>query len=319
LLNILPPFKQINKIAGVDRYGFSSLLAKICGRRSVPRSFANWIHGWAWSEEAELELLSCNKLPRDLTIVVSRESEQLALKVAGFTDIRIGGLPFAYVQRQHTSCQENSLLAFPPHSTEAGHVSADQGAYFDYLESIKNDFEYLYVSVHYLDFNGPLHKAALARGLKVVQGARPDDANSLLRMRSILDSFTHVTSNVIGSHMLYSLFAGCKFSFCGPIYSYDESIFRSAGYKSTDHLVKIFSEYYIREKFSEYFTNHPRMGLENKNFAKNSIGEKFIMLPHEIEDALGWTVGGQIKGYVKGASRRLSPYLYLKRPPKSDN
>jgi hypothetical protein len=171
---------------------------------------------------------------------------------------------------------------------------------------MKQDFESIYVSVHYLDMNGPLHKDALGRGLHVVQGARPDDANSLLRTRRMLDSFTHVTSNVMGSHMLYALFAGCKFSFCGPMYSYDESIFRTAGYHSIDQLVKLFSEFYIREKFSKYFVNHPRMGLVDKSFAADSIGEKFIMSPREIEDALSWTVSGQIIGYATGARRRLS-------------
>ena len=146
----------------------------------------------------------------------------------------------------------------------------------------------------------------LWRGLHVVQGARPDDANSLLRIRSMLDSFTHVTSNVIGSHMLYALFAGCKFSFCGPIYSYDESILRAAGFHSLDQLVNLLSESYIREKFSQYFVNHPRMGLVDESFAADSIGEKYIMSPQEIEDALGWTVGGQIKGYATGLRRRLS-------------
>ena len=53
-----------------------------------------------------------------------------------------------------------------------------------------------------------------------------------------------------------------------------------------------------------YFVNHPRMGLVDESFAADSIGEKYIMSPQEIEDALGWTVGGQIKGYATGLRRR---------------
>ena len=94
--------------------------------------------------------------------MVCQEAEQLALKTAGFTDVRLGGLPFAYIQRQHTHCQTDALLAFPPHSAEVGRVTADQGVYFDYLETLKHDFESIYVCVHYLDMNGPLHKDALA-------------------------------------------------------------------------------------------------------------------------------------------------------------
>ncbi len=158
----LPPFAPSKNSGGVDRYGFLSVLAKRCGRRTVPRSFANWIHGWVWAEEPTPELLASRNLPRNVTIVVCQEAEQLALKTAGFTDVRLGGLPFAYIQRQHTHCQTDALLAFPPHSAEVGRVTADQGAYFDYLETLKHDFESIYVCVHYLDMNGPLHKDALA-------------------------------------------------------------------------------------------------------------------------------------------------------------
>ena len=176
----LPPFAPSKNSGGVDRYGFLSVLAKRCGRRTVPRSFANWIHGWVWAEEPTPELLASRNLPRNVTIVVCQEAEQLALKTAG-----------------------------------------------------------------------------------------------------------------------------CKFSFCGPIYSYDESILRAAGFHSLDQLVNLLSESYIREKFSKYFVNHPRMGLVDESFAADSIGEKYIMSPQEIEDALGWTVGGQIKGYATGSRRRL--------------
>lgn len=301
----LPPFKPIIKMSGVDRYGFSTLLAKMCGRRVVPRSFANWMHGWVWAEEPTPELMACANLPRGLTMVVSQENELLALKAAGFTDIRLGGLPFAYVQHQQTHSQANSLLAFPPHSSEAGRMTTDQGSYLDYLESIKDDFESVYISMHYLDMNGSLHKEALVRGLNVVPGARPDDANSLLRTRYTLDSFSHVTSNVMGSHMIYALYAGCKFSFCGPIHSYDESMFRAAGYRSVDLLVRIYSYAYNHQRFNKYFVKHPRLGLVDKDFAAYSIGERFIMQSQTIEDALGWTAIGQIKGYAAGAGRRF--------------
>ncbi len=312
IVDRLPPFVSAKIKGGVDRYGFSSVLAKRCGRSMVPRSFANWVHGWTWAEEPTAELLACSKLPRDLTIVVRNGVEQLALEAAGFKDIRVGGLPFAYIQRQHAFRHTDALLAFPPHSAEAERVTADQKEYLDYLETMKQDFDSVYVSVYYLDIGGPLHKAAQARGLHVVQGARPDDANSLLRTRSMLDSFTHVTSNVMGSHMLYALFAGCKLSFCGPMYGYDESEFIGDGNPhgySSDYIrlaLRFQSESYLRDKLGRFFVDHPRMGSQDTSFAIEEIGEKFLMSPREIEDALGWTAGGQIKGYATGARRRLS-------------
>lgn len=314
-LSNLPPFSPIKITSGVDRYGFSSVLAARCGRRWVPRSFANWVHGWIWADEPSAELLACAKLPRDVTMVVRSEIEKSALVYEGFKDVRVGGLPFAYVKRQHKFRHDDSLLAFPPHSAEAERVTADQSEYLDYLENLRKDFDSIFISVYYLDLHGPLHKAAEARGLRVVQGARPDDANSLLRVRSLLDSFAYVTSNVMGSHMLYALFSGCKFSFSGPMYGYDESEFLAGGnplghssaYIQTS--LRLHSEDYLRSKFGEFFMAHPRMGLQGSSFASDAIGMRFLMEPRQIEHALGWNVKDQIDGYIVGARRRLSRAL----------
>ena len=308
----LPPFVSIKINSGVDRYGFSSVLANLCGWRFTPRSFANWVHGWMWHDEPTDELLACSKLPREITIVVRNEKESKTLVEAGFSDVRIGGLPFAYIERQNEFRYSDSLLAMPPHSAELEKVSVDQGTYLNYLESLKNDFEAVYVSIYFLDFGGAMHKAALARGLNVIQGARPDDANSLLRMRAIFDSFNYVTTNVMGSHMLYALYAGCHFSFCGPIYAYDESVFLGQGNPhghTTDYVQELFelqSESYLRNRFARFFVDEPRMGVKDLPFAENAIGSRFVLAPNEIEDALGWSVAGQVRGYVSGARRRLA-------------
>lgn len=307
---LLPAYSPIKITSGLDRYGFSSVLAKRCGHRLVRRSFANWVHGWIWTEKPTAELLACAKLPKNITIVVRNPIEKIALEAEDFTDIRVGGLPFAYIERQHTFRNENSLLAFPPHSAEVERVSNPQIDYLDFLETIRNDFESIYLSIYYLDIDGPLHKAANQRGLKVIRGARPDDANSLLRTRSMLDSFTYVTSNVMGSHMLYALFAGCKFSFCGPMYGYDESEFLAGGNPlghSSDYIrmaLQLQSENYLREKFSRFFVSQPHLGIADGNFASESIGKKFLMNPHQIENALGWSNYGQMEGYLSGALRR---------------
>ena len=320
IVDRLPSFVPIRITSGVDRYGFSSVLAKQCGRRIVPRSFANWVHSWMWHEEPTDELLVCDQLPREVTIIVRNEKERLAIEAAGFRDVRIGGLPFAYVQRQHELRYTDALLAFPPHSAESEKVIAEQGAYLDYLESLKQDFESVYVSVYYLDMGGAMHKGALARGLRVIQGARPDDANCLLRMRSILDSFMHVTSNVMGSHMLYALFSGCKFSFCGPIYGYDESVYLGGGNPhglSSDYvrqILELYSEPYLSERFGRFFVSNPRMGIQDTHFAEDLIGKRFVMAPHQIEDALGWGFQGQMRGYMTGVRRRLARSIVSRMP-----
>jgi len=64
-----------------------------------------------------------------------------------------------------------------------------------------------------------------------------------------------------------------------------------------------------QDKLPDDSNSLPRMGLVDESFAADSIGEKYIMSPQEIEDALGWTVGGQIKGYATGSRKRY--YLLM--------
>lgn len=290
----MPMHSPMKITSGIDRYGFSRILARRLKLQFVPRSFANWVHGWVWCKDNMSELIACSELPKNTSIIVNNEREKYVLVSEGFKNVRCGGLPFAYVEKQHNFRNNDALLVMPPHSSEPilGKLTISQKNYFDYIESVKQDFDDVYVSIYGLDINTPLHYMALKLGLKVIQGAHPSDVNGLLRVRSMLDGFKYVTSNVMGSHMLYSLYAGCNFSFTGPFHVYHGS-------------GEVGTEKYIKEKLSRYFVQHPRMGVEDIEFAVESIGEKFILQPQEIIDALGWSVTGQINGYARGVSRMI--------------
>jgi hypothetical protein len=311
LNKIMPPRNPIIITSGVDRYGFSSLLAKRLNLKHVPRSFANWVHGWSWWTDHSAESLMCHDLPADTMIIVTNYAEKEALISEGFKNVKSGGLPFAYVNKQHNFRNSDALLVFPPHSAEVEKLTNNQKTYFEYVESIKNDFSDVYVSIHYLDLNTSIHQAALAHGLKIIEGANPRDANGLIRVRCLLDSFKFVTTNNIGSHVLYALYAGCNFSFAGPIYSFsaDELISNDNPHRYTtehiDNTLIVLSEAYIRTNFSKFVVGHPFMGSQDVSYAVESIGEKFILQPSEIMDALGWSLTGQLRGYVNGATRRM--------------
>ncbi len=296
--NLLPRFIPIRIRSGIDRYGFSSILARRLKIQFVPRAFANWVHGWVWCEDNMSELIACSELDKNISIVVNNNRERNVLLSEGFENVRCGGLPFAYIEKQHNFRQQDALLVMPPHSVEPilGRLTASQKSYFDYIASIKHDFDDVYVSIYGLDLNTLLHKEALKIGLKVIQGAHPSDMNGLLRVRSMFDGFKYVTSNAMGSHMLYSLYAGCKFSFAGPFHSYPDT-------------GDVGTEKYIKERLSRYFVQHPRMGIEDIDFAVESIGEKFMLQPQEIVEALGWSAKGQVNGYAQGARRKIMRYF----------
>lgn len=311
-LNSLLPSSSVFKVRGsIDRFGFLHLLAEQCCMRAPKRAFAEWMHGWIWDDRPTIESLAMHKLPRDVPVVVRNKIEQKVLLDAGFRDVWIGGLPFCYVPSQHKARNGSSLLAIPPHSAEAERVSSVQRDYMDFLESLKGDFDDIYVCIFYLDWDGPMHRAALQRGLRVVQGARPDDAYSLKRVRALFEAFEHVTSNSIGSHFVYALYSGSRFSFCGPMFTYDEETILANGNPNghseerVRRLLEIQDPRYLQIRFGKFYVDHPRQGAFDTDLGASEIGTDQILSPLQIKNILGWTVIGQLCGYGRGAFRRL--------------
>lgn len=311
-LNALLPSSKAFRLRGsIDRFGFLHLLAERCGMRSPRRSFAEWVHGWIWDECPTVESLAMQKLPRDVAVVVRDEVERDVLLEAGFLNVHIGGLPFAYVPPQHRSRNTVSLLAVPPHSAEAERVSSGQREYLDYLESLKDDFEGIYVCIFHLDLEGSMHRAVLERGMQVVQGARPDDASSLKRVRALFEAFEHVTSNCMGSHFVYALHSGARFSFSGPMFVYDEEVMMSGGNphghskERVRRLLEIQSPEYLGSRFGDFFVDHPQRGTVDAHLGATEIGARHVLPPDNIRNILGWTVRGHLTGYTRGVFRRL--------------
>lgn len=315
LKKLIPNVRPVHSRGSIDRYGFTYLLADICGLKKPRRAFAEWIHGWVWDDQPTEETLAVGNLHRSVPVVVRNNLEYEALKAAGFTKVFVGGLPFCYVQSQHQVRNDHALLAFPPHSAESEVLNNSQKDYFDYLEALKHDFDGIYVSIFFLDWGGALHRAAEKRGLNVILGARPDDANSLSRTRSLLDAFNFVTSNTMGSHFVYALYAGCRFSFSGPLYAYDEEVLLGNGNPNNHSLsrvkrvIEVQSESYLRSRYDRFFLDHPRDGRLDIAFARSELGHANIMNKNKIKEVVGWTIPGQLRGYLRGSINRAQGFI----------
>ena len=312
LLNDLPPCKISRYRNELDRYGFSWVLAQRCGLRKPLRSFCSWVHGWIWYEPTA-DNLGFQGLGRAQRLVVRAENERLALAQEGFCNVIVGGLPFAYIPRQEEPRFPNSLLAIPPHSSEAETTFfKNYSSYVDYLLSLKNQFDQVAICIHYLDKGKEVDLYARAHGLDIIYGARPDDANSLIRTRAILERFEYVTSNNIGSHFAYALSAGCKFSFDNYFYDYKDAILQKkldALEKPVNYLeaaLEVHSEKYVRSKFPQFFKDSPKDGIADESLARSIICPMETLSSNELMQVLGWNVTGQIRGYLGGASRRIS-------------
>jgi hypothetical protein len=306
----LPNYKPISVRNEVDRYGFSTLLANTLSLNHTPRSFCNWLHGWVWWKPEATDELGCSNLPFNVPIVVSKHSEKLLLDSVGYKHVYSGGFPFLYTEFSGQRRKKNSLLAFLPHSSE--HVTVSNvydEEYLDYLESIKEDFSEVYVCIHWQDSsNKLLINNLILRKLSYVFGARADDGNSLNRIRVLLDYFEFVTTPVFGSHILYATYAGCKVSVCGPLIEYKGSDYKhqeGISLERIEKLIKFGSTEWLRVKFPFLYVDHPTDASTNLAWAKVEIGSKNKLSSKELINILGWSVGGQLNGYINGLGRRF--------------
>ena len=294
---------------GVDRYGFSHLLADRLGLARPPRSFANWLHGWIWWDAEGSKDLMFNRKIRHKTHVVAAPAQCAPLRREGFTDIRVGGLPFAYVGQTRFQRMPNSLLVMPPHSSDADRLKSSQDEYLDYIGTIKDAFDLVAVCVFYSDFTPALEANLRGRGLHYLLGARPDDANGLQRMRAIFDAFEYVTTNTMGSHVAYAMHSGCKTSIAGPAYRYTAEDFQSlADAENAEYLERLlhyYSRQFIQARFPSLVTSSPAQAIDMTGLGSDAIGSGHLLDRESILDALSWRTLPQIVGYLDAGRHRI--------------
>lgn len=308
----LPEYKKIKLRNSCDRYGFSCLLSDQLNQKIVPFSFADWIHGWLWDDDPIVEyIVGSSGYHKTMSIIVANQIQRKVLESSGYKNVIEGGLPFAYVPVQGVKPKDGALLAFLPHSSEGEVINAMQLEYLDYLESCVSDFSEIFVSIYWLDNCENLQYQLKKRKLSPVIGARPDDKNSLIRMRRMLEYCPYVTSNTMGSHIAYAFYVGCNVSLTEPYFEYpletfyDSKNLRLSEKKLHENIAKIQNKNYIKSRFQWFYVDHPMNGLKNIQFGENELGVKWRLTPLQIKKALGWTLERQIYGYSSGIGRRL--------------
>lgn len=297
-------------ISNLDRYGFSYILAHKVGLKKPRRPFCVWVHGWSWWDEIleSEDIVGPRAIPRGTSIIVASASQKIALDRSGYNKTTIGGLPFAYIDPQNIDRNQHAMLAFIAHSAEAEKFDVIDRVYLDYLESVKNNFDSIYVSVFALDHSDNLSKEICRRGLKLLRGANPADKMSLIRTRRMLEYFKYVSTNTMGSHVAYALSVACCVSVFSPLHKYDSSALLGTVHgfdkRYAERMEYIYSEIYAKNKFPSLFNDNPLLGYSDEALGLTMIGAAYRLNVNNIIDVLGWRMPDQLNGYMNGAIRR---------------
>ena len=274
-------FKDVRN--AISAYGIDYLISNKLKLPFTPKSFAFWIHGWVWGKISSPSDLLASGVEKDINILVRNDNENNIFINNGYKNVFSVGLPFLYVDQKLKERKKDSLLVFPPHSTNDGTFDKNNGLY-KYLEYIKNfekDFSEIGISLYGLDFKEDILEIVKKFGFQAIPGADWNDRNALSRLRYNLDKYEYATTNNIGSHMVYSLYAGQKFSFTGDFYELDEEKFYQDIKKEshnawTDQSIlntlEKYSIQFVRDRYQKFFVDKPLDGILDVELGKREIG-----------------------------------------------
>ncbi len=296
--NILPKYEILSPLSEVDYYGFSSSIASNIGVKDLCYIKVNWKHAWIYTDLQYTEQLIVNSKAK---INVVANLEQKAFLKKHSIDALVLGSPFAYV---HDYDQEKikripkSLLVMPPHSLPYTNHSFDENRYVKEIIELKEDFDFIAVCIHRSCVNKDLWvKSFKKQGISIIVGADTLDKNGFLRMSRIFSSFEYMTTNTIGSHILYASYSGCKVSIYGTYIEYskldfvDDPFYNKRPYM-LDYNLEQSSHQKIREKYQFFFIS-PIKSRQNIEWANNEIGKENMVTSFDIAKLFG------IIGYKK--------------------
>ena len=134
-------------------------------------------------------------------------------------------------------------------------------------------------------------------------------------MQFNLNSYEYSTTNNIGSHVLYSLYAGQKFSFSGDFLKLNEKAFiKQIQYEENflwpqsaiDNTLKRYSLEFVKENFSRFFVESPAHGIQDIAYANKEMGLDYKVDTRKLGRLMGWTFTGQLEGYSNKIRSKIS-------------
>jgi hypothetical protein len=311
LTQILPPIQRIRLRSEPDYYGIGSLIARDLGYRRVPRSFAQWLHGWIFTTPitSPREITFWGN-PKDQILVTTDDQVQI-LRSFGYKNVYAAGLPFIYGNRNPVIRQPNSLLVMPSHASAYTEQLVNQENYIQFILKFKSEFDQIIFCLHGSCVEKKYWIPVIEKyGFPWIIGASTDDRNALIRMNSILRSFSHMTTNVMGSHVAYAATAGCRISIAGDYASPQAEEYRNdPWYDQYPDLLKkhieLFHETEIHQRFSQFF-RLPIDGETYLQWGEEQVGMSYQICPQDLAQILGWTPFQQLQGYTDRITQKLT-------------
>jgi hypothetical protein len=281
--HVSPP-KKIKLESEIDFYGASRIIQK------NPIFFKThlkgfWLHGWQYIDQVPfIELYRWHKAPSNWPLLVHREDEKNQLVKLGDKNVHAVGAPILYCPEIKVEKLPKSLLIMPNHTLEKVELKNDEENYFKELDRVLGDFDTIAACLHPACIGKRRWVSELdSRGIPYIVGTEASDGNALIRMQQILKRFTHITTNALGSHVVYASLFGCCVSIFGSTPQLKKEYFVNDPYYNKfphvlDWFLEIENSNYCSSRYSCLYCS-PNEASEHVAWAKNQLGIQ-NMRPH---------------------------------------
>jgi len=303
IISILPSVQKINVKSEADYYGISHLIAKKLKLPFTPRSLVGWKHGWLIADLYYKEQITSGS--NDTKFLVPLVEHEAFLHNQGVNAKAIG-MPFVYlddVVTEKIKRINNSLLVMPPHSLPYTEHEWDEDSYAKQINDLKKQFDLIVVCLHQSCIEKRLWVDAFEKyDIPWIIGADALDKNALIRMYKIFKSFEFMTTNAIGSHVIYAAYCGCKVSIYGNYAEFSSNDYQNDPLYNQfpfllQHNLKYSTYNSIKTTFPYLFTS-PIDAKIRIRWAEEQLGKANKVSYYELAKLLGWFPHDQVMFYA---------------------
>lgn len=305
---ILPPVEKCVMNDEAEYYGMAAIIAQKSGLLVHRKSLSGWKHGWLYAALKYPEQISGDRSYKHY--LVAKEEHAHFMREHGISATAVG-MPFVYVEEVETLSVDRipgSLLVMPPHSLPYTSHEWDEEKYAEEISKLKEDFNHIVVCLHYSCVTNNLWiRAFQNHDIPWILGADSRDCNSLLRMSRIFRSFEYMTTNSIGSHVVYAAYSGCKVSIYGHYLEYTKKDFENdSAYRRLpfllEHNLFYSTREYVKRQYPFLFC-HPIDAENLRNWAGQELGVENKVSFEVLTNLLKWTFFNQMYYRIISAPR----------------
>jgi hypothetical protein len=307
-----------------DLYGAFDIAREYCGFSEFPNPKPStkrimWQHGVEYDFLISLaeQIIGADIPSNETKLLVANKLLGSFARGKKSNPIHSIGLPIAYLPVMTQRRMANSLMVFPGHGVPGSSMSEEINKnYAQYILGIADKFEKVEVCIFGPDFDckAPIRGIFEEHGFKIVRGV-DDSKFALNEQKKRLLGFSHVTSNVMGSHIPYAASYGCRVSIAGPIHDYQrEHLENIEFYKIFPAALEIvfkYSESSLRSYFPWLFCE-PHEAKTCEVWGNDQIGFDCKLSPMEMSRLFEWTMPNVLKSNIKLSEKMRFLFRYAR-------